>query len=990
MSIFNKSFDADVAQQLKVREQILSSNYTGQRSGILESRPPAYLQYANNKTPFIRLSSGVDVINPILQKYFNITQQDELATRFILEGGTLLSNQGKDADGNDIIQSTQRYTFTGNSGIYGANDLGGTSDFGLRPMPGISGISVKSYGENISTLRIATVTLDCYTIQQLEALELLYMRPGYRVLLEWGHTQYWVNADDFISQQVRQAIDLIKLDITKESITKKINKYRKDTSYNYDAMFGKVRNFSWEAQTNGSYRCTLEIISLGDIIDSLRINVSPLSENKTNGSNQDDNTSSNDPVNASSIFTTVLDSIIKKSEDGSFTGVTDVDDTEGNWPGNLKNKEFKTFSLGGKEASKYVYISLKDLLFIINESGIYLEGNQPIINIYYKNLKKCLSHPYQISGDPRICITNTSERGGQIQYYFDVRYKNDLDTNFPYRDGELFSGNMGEILVNINHCKELFRTLISSKNNKLSVILKDFIQSLMDDISNSMGDINNFQVVLSADDESIIDIIDYNFVEANVDNLTGDSRYYTIPLMGIGTGTSSDPNANELGGTYVRSYRLNTQLTNDIATTISIGAQAGDKIGVNGVNTSVFNSFNQGIKDRLAKAITDTGKNSDDNKQNENEVNVQQLGNNIVSALSKINIPYDNPLSATDGSLESLKANIRDLINYSVTATKENAVTFGSYTPVPLTLELTMDGIAGIKVGTIFLIPADRLPFQYKIFDPFLYGTKNIGKPRVGFIVFGVDHNVSSNNGWETNLSCKMVMLNPNLEPKLFDNNFQITNTKPEVTVTESKELEPRFKFIRDYIFGDRGVETPILVLENENGEDIEYLFASQNTSEFTTSDSQIRNIFQSEINKGPWEGFKAKFIPITNKGTYLFLGRYVDPKFGAPRVDVYFPLQYRGSNNIQPFTKESLTETNANLLEFYSAALTDTSSSTTNSKYFNGNVKTLWYPEGNSKLLTYNTNEDPRVLRQRRTDTANDPQNQAVSGFGTLAGPKF
>ena len=307
----------------------------------------------------------------------------------------------------------------------------------------------------------------------------------------------------------------------------------------------------------------------------------------------------------------------------------------------------------------------------------------------------------------------------------------------------------------------------------------------MDDISNSMGDINNFQVVLSADDESIIDIIDYNFVEANVDNLTGDSRYYTIPLMGIGTGTSSDPNANELGGTYVRSYRLNTQLTNDIATTISIGAQAGDKIGVNGVNTSVFNSFNQGIKDRLAKAITDTGKNSDDNKQNENEVNVQQLGNNIVSALSKINIPYDNPLSATDGSLESLKANIRDLINYSVTATKENAVTFGSYTPVPLTLELTMDGIAGIKVGTIFLIPADRLPFQYKIFDPFLYGTKNIGKPRVGFIVFGVDHNVSSNNGWETNLSCKMVMLNPNLEPKLFDNNFQITeqdNTSNQTT----------------------------------------------------------------------------------------------------------------------------------------------------------------------------------------------------------------
>jgi hypothetical protein len=268
MSIFNESFDLGVNNQLKTREQILSSNFSGQWRGILENRPEAYLQYANNKTPFIRLSSGVNVVNPILQKYFGISQPDELATRFILEGGTLASTQKKSGDG---ILSSQRSNFVGKNSVYGASDLGGTSDFGLRPMPGISGISIKSYGENIATLRIATITLDCYTLQQLEALELLYMRPGYRVLLEWGHTQFWLDADDKISSQTNQAIDIIKLDKTKQDILSKIDDYRNITSYNYDAMLGEIKNYSWDAQTNGSYRCTIEIISLGAVIDSLEL-----------------------------------------------------------------------------------------------------------------------------------------------------------------------------------------------------------------------------------------------------------------------------------------------------------------------------------------------------------------------------------------------------------------------------------------------------------------------------------------------------------------------------------------------------------------------------------------------------------------------------------------------------------------------------------------------------------------------------------------------
>ena len=143
MSIFNQSFDADVRTQLELREQILSSKYN---TDILYGRSNAYLQYANNKTPFIRLSSGVNITNEKLKNYLGVSKDDELATKYILEGGTLSSTQNQNGD---RILSRQHSTF---NEIYGSQDLGGTQDFGLRPMPGITGMSVKSFGDKIATL----------------------------------------------------------------------------------------------------------------------------------------------------------------------------------------------------------------------------------------------------------------------------------------------------------------------------------------------------------------------------------------------------------------------------------------------------------------------------------------------------------------------------------------------------------------------------------------------------------------------------------------------------------------------------------------------------------------------------------------------------------------------------------------------------------------------------------------------------------------------
>ena len=146
MSIFGKSFDDKVVKQLELREAILSGKT---KDSILYGRNSSYLQYANNKNPFIRLTSAVDVVDEKLREYLGIGDQKGLALDNILEGGTQPRNTIKE-NFLDVYTAPQ--------------NIDGVSDFGLRPMPGITGISIKSYGENIQTLRIASITLDCYNI----------------------------------------------------------------------------------------------------------------------------------------------------------------------------------------------------------------------------------------------------------------------------------------------------------------------------------------------------------------------------------------------------------------------------------------------------------------------------------------------------------------------------------------------------------------------------------------------------------------------------------------------------------------------------------------------------------------------------------------------------------------------------------------------------------------------------------------------------------
>ena len=148
--------------------------------------------------------------------------------------------------------------------------------YGFSPMPGIESADIKTL--NRGSIKKATVKLKANNREQFAILDLLYMRLGYTVLLEWGNSLYINNQRK--SKTVLRNTLVEEFFFETESngnyfdILDKIEDKRNEYSANYDGIVGKVSNFNWSFNVDGSYDIELTIISLGDVIESLKTNLS--------------------------------------------------------------------------------------------------------------------------------------------------------------------------------------------------------------------------------------------------------------------------------------------------------------------------------------------------------------------------------------------------------------------------------------------------------------------------------------------------------------------------------------------------------------------------------------------------------------------------------------------------------------------------------------------------------------------------------------------
>lgn len=414
MSIFKDSFKQNIQEQLKARQD------------ALVERTPSAIQYLNSRNAWIRMTSAVDTVPSLGAEPTN-----DLAKKYILQGGILNDKSFRSGIGSD------------NNAAYSTISPGGvTNRLGIRPMPGITGIDVKSksaYG----SLREVTVKFQCWDIRQLEDLELLYMRPGYTVLIEWGWIPYLTNTKGL--SNIIEYYDIINKTPTKDQIFKDLYEEAVKTyNGNYDAMYGYVKNYGWNARADGGYDCTTTIISLGEVLQSLKVNYAPynvLNNIKKTGliAPKVEGITTADLPNLDKIYSKnilaglfyELYTIGVKKELGKDQGKNLViKDTKGG-----KNSYYDLFGQkinieGGENAAsskgkigasdEQIYITLEGLCNLINNYVTFIDSNSKEAYVKCSVLDRnssltpnpltgdgyllCLAHPLQISVDPRICV----------------------------------------------------------------------------------------------------------------------------------------------------------------------------------------------------------------------------------------------------------------------------------------------------------------------------------------------------------------------------------------------------------------------------------------------------------------------------------------------------------------------------------------------------------------------------------------------------------
>jgi hypothetical protein len=260
-TIIGNGFKDFVLEQINIRQEKL---------GLTDSKSDDILKYTTSKTSWVRLSSGIDIDDSKAKELGVKTgyHRAELARNFPLYSTWFPKNN----------ETTPGIGFTSGVGYSPSNEFassyGFNSDatYGLVPPPGITSVDVKSL--NRGSLREANIQIRCHNLFQFKIIETLYLRLGYSILLEWGHT-LWFNNKGELKNDIPNDVysRFLKGQFDQSSILDALEEQRLKYDGNYDGFFGVVVNFDWELLNDGGYNINIRCRSVGDVIESLKLNL---------------------------------------------------------------------------------------------------------------------------------------------------------------------------------------------------------------------------------------------------------------------------------------------------------------------------------------------------------------------------------------------------------------------------------------------------------------------------------------------------------------------------------------------------------------------------------------------------------------------------------------------------------------------------------------------------------------------------------------------
>lgn len=772
MSIFKDTFKPFICRQLNARQDLIS-----QENGF--KRQHDFLQYTTAKNSWVRMQSFVDYDSPDGRYKGN-----QMAKKYILESGNLYKKPDEEL-------YSLRGGFANRAGSYGGDV--GNRDYGIVPMPGISSIKIKNksaYG----SLREATVEFYCHDKRQLDDLEILFMRPGFPILLEWGWSLYLdtylkedndykkkSNSKDVVNKMSLSSIKIKNFDggginpftddISQQGIYDKIEYLQHKYSGNYDGMLGFIRNYSYDLLNNGGYKCTTTLISIGEVLDSLKMN-SIKTINIQDG---------NELTVMSDLEIILRDSNLYQKK---YTELNDVYNT----PGVDYSKYTVIFDKNYNAAVNYIQFAF--LIGILNvKKNLYDQDGRPLINIEIplpnignKGDGYCLASSDSISIDNEFCTIvnpkatfltsnndvlinndnsgfNIFNKGSDLLVTVDengqIRYQNENGKiNIPSFLSENGNGIIGNIYVNVDKIIEIYKNMSSNGD----VYISNFIKEILKNISFSLGSINQFDLF---SDNNTISIIDKFYLE----EINRSNSIYKFQFNVLGKDS------------IIRNQNIQSKIFPSQATMIAIAAQSRENLG--SIQTSTNNYLNQNVRNRLIKELNNDVFLNDSDKEKDN------LINRIINL--KIYV-QEYIYKGKSGDKSSANEYLNTLINEINTDTNYKAI-------IPLSVKIDVDGIGGVIIGNIFTLNKDVLPSDY--------ADKNIG-----FIVTGIEHSIEKND-WTTSYITQICLLD---DPKLKERKEGIYDPKISNKQEVQKKIEDSFQNTTEII---NSFENLVLFINN-------------------------------------------------------------------------------------------------------------------------------------------------------------------------------
>jgi hypothetical protein len=185
---------------------------------------------------------------------------------------------------------------------------------------------------------------------------------------------------------------------------------------------------------------------------------------------------------------------------------------------------------------------------------------------------------------------------------------------------------------------------------------------------------------------------------------------------------------------------------------LAITAMAAERNpSTDGTDGSAFSALNSRLTDRLLELRERNASEKEGDSINERASIFASFRYQLYTELNYKKEDVENNVNFYIESMNTMKNNI-DKKAYGTSEIVPDHVTARGI--LPLSVNITLDGISNIKIREGFTLPADRLPAQYK----------NGSLVRVGFVISQLKHTIEGQS-WITTIACQMVNI-PSQETK--------------------------------------------------------------------------------------------------------------------------------------------------------------------------------------------------------------------------------